>query len=70
MSVPFSAGSIYSTVEDLYVYDQALYTQQAFIRKIYEGDLYILYIKPGFADGYGYGWELSKKHFDNIKDSL
>src|SRR5437762_9724935 len=28
MSVPFSAGGIYSTVEDLYLWDQALYTEK------------------------------------------
>ncbi|MGA9291696.1 MAG: serine hydrolase [Ignavibacteriaceae bacterium] len=69
MSVPFSAGSIYSTVEDLYLWDQALYTSKLLSEK-YMKEIFTSYIKPGFADGYGYGWELSKKHFDNIKDSL
>ena len=26
MSIPYAAGSMYSTVEDLYLWDQALYT--------------------------------------------
>ena len=69
MSVPFSAGALYSTVEDLYIWDQALYTQKLLSKK-YMYKIFTPYSKPPFADGYGYGWGISKKHFDNIKDSL
>ncbi len=69
MSVPFSAGSIYSTTEDLYLWDQALYTDKL-LSKEYMKKIFTPYIKPPFADGYGYGWGLSKKYFDNLKDTL
>jgi len=69
MSVPYSAGSLYSTVEDLYLWDQALYTDKLLSKK-YMDKIFTPYSKPPFADGYGYGWGLSKKHFDNVEDSL
>ena len=69
MSVPYSAGSIYSTVEDLYLWDQALYTEKL-LSKEYLDKMFTPYAKPSFADGYGYGWTLDKKHFDNVDDSL
>jgi len=69
MSVPYSAGSIYSTVEDLYLWDQALYTEKL-LSKNYLDKMFIPYAKPPFAEGYGYGWALDKKHIDNIDDSL
>ena len=33
MSIPYAAGSLYSTVEDLYLWDQALYTEQLLPKK-------------------------------------
>ena len=69
MSVPYSAGSIYSTVEDLYLWDQALYTSKLLSKK-YMDKIFTPYSKPPFADGYGYGWGLSKKYFDGLKDTL
>lgn len=69
MSVPYSAGAIYSTVEDLYLWDQALYTEKL-LTKNYLDKMFIPYAKPPFAEGYGYGWALDKKHIDNIDDSL
>ncbi|WP_278020323.1 tetratricopeptide repeat protein [Flavobacterium ginsengisoli] len=54
MSIPYAAGSLYSTVEDLYLWDQALYTNKLLSAKSMEL-LYKPYIKAwnGF---YGYGW--------------
>ncbi len=69
MSIPYAAGSLYSTVEDLYLWDQALYTNKLLSKKYME-KIFTPYSKPSFADGYGYGWGLSKKHFDNVEDSL
>lgn len=52
MSIPFSAGSMYSTVEDLYKWDRALYTDKlvsaASKEKIY----------TPFLNNYGYGWNI------------
>ncbi|HVF56262.1 MAG TPA: serine hydrolase [Pyrinomonadaceae bacterium] len=50
MSVPFSAGGLYSTVEDLYLWDQALYTTKL----ISEKSLKLMFTP--FKEGYAYGW--------------
>lgn len=49
-STLFGAGDLYSTVEDLYRWDQALYTEQLLPAKWRD-----LMFTPGFQD-YGYGW--------------
>ena len=54
MSLPYAAGSLYSTVEDLYLWDQALYTNKLLNEKSMES-LYKPYISAGKAS-YGYGW--------------
>ncbi len=50
MSIPYSAGALYSTVEDLYLWDQALYTE-----KVLSGKSRDLMFKPNLSD-YAYGW--------------
>ena len=54
MSLPYAAGSLYSTVEDLYLWDQALYTD-----KLISPQLKELMFKPGL-DNYAYGWGVTK----------
>ena len=54
MSIPYAAGSLYSTVEDLYLWDQALYTNKLLSSKSMES-LFNSYIKAG-KGSYGYGW--------------
>ncbi|HLL70405.1 MAG TPA: serine hydrolase [Pyrinomonadaceae bacterium] len=54
MSIPYAAGSLYSTVEDLYLWDQALYTDKLIPAKSKE-----LMFKP-FLDNYAYGWTITK----------
>ncbi len=49
MSLPYAAGSLYSTVEDLYLWDQALYGDKLLTAKSKE-----LMFKPGL-EKYGYG---------------
>ncbi len=49
MSIPYAAGALYSTVEDLYLWDQALYTDKVLSEKSKE-----LMFKPGLSN-YGYG---------------
>ena len=51
MSLPYAAGSLYSTVEDMYLWDQALYGDKIISAKSKE-----LMFKPGLED-YGYGIE-------------
>jgi CubicO group peptidase (beta-lactamase class C family) len=50
MSIPFSAGGLYSTVGDLFMWDQALYTERLLPAKLRD-----LMFKPNLED-YGYGW--------------
>jgi len=58
MSVPFSAGALYSTVEDLYLWDQALYTEKLLTKK----NMDLLFEKhiPAFRNYYGYGWQIGE----------
>jgi tetratricopeptide (TPR) repeat protein len=56
MSVPFAAGALYSTVEDLYLWDQALYTEKLLPKK-YMDMLFARHI-PAFDEHYGYGWQM------------
>jgi CubicO group peptidase (beta-lactamase class C family) len=52
MSLPYAAGSLYSTVEDLYKWDQALYND-----KLLPAALKEKLFTPGL-DHYGYGWDI------------
>ena len=54
MSLPYAAGSLYSTVEDLYLWDQALYTDKLLSPQLKE----VMY-KPGL-NNYAYGWVVRK----------
>ena len=54
MSIPYAAGSLYSTVEDLYLWDQALYGDKILTAKSKE-----LMFKPNL-DNYGYGFVMRK----------
>ncbi len=54
MSIPYSAGSIYSTVEDLFIWDQSLYTD-ILLPKKFRDLLFGKYI-PAPRRHYGYGW--------------
>jgi CubicO group peptidase (beta-lactamase class C family) len=55
MSLPYAAGSLYSTVEDLYVWDQALYTERVLPAKTLER-----MFTPALEQ-YGYGWTIRKE---------
>ena len=57
MSIPYAAGSMYSTVEDLYLWDQALYTD-----KLLSAQSKALMYKP-FLDNYAYGWVVTNASF-------
>ncbi len=64
MSIPYAAGSLYSTVEDLYLWDQALYTD-----KLISASSKVLLFTP-FLSGYAYGWGVDKMKIGELKDSL
>lgn len=57
MSIPYAAGGLYSTVEDLYRWDQALYSGQ-----LLPSELLNLIFEPhsptDIDTSYGYGWEI------------
>jgi len=57
MSIPYAAGSLYSTVEDLYLWDQALYTDKLISAKSKE-----LMYTP-FLEKYAYGWGVADASF-------
>jgi len=54
MSQPYAAGSLYSTVEDLYKWDQALYGDKILTAASKEK-----MFTPGLSN-YGYAWEIRK----------
>jgi CubicO group peptidase (beta-lactamase class C family) len=54
MQQPFSAGSVYSTVEDLLAWDQALYTE-----KLIPNAAKQIMWTP-FKSGYAYGWSIAE----------
>lgn len=64
MTIPYAAGSMYSTVEDLYRWDQALYTD-----KLLSASAKATMYTP-FLDYYAYGWGVNKAKIGELKDSL
>ena len=69
MTIPYAAGSMYSTVEDLYKWDQALYTT-----KILPEEYMSMYFKPqisAWGDAhYAYGWGVGYTTIGSSKDSI
>ncbi|MDG1871458.1 MAG: serine hydrolase, partial [Flavobacterium sp.] len=64
MSVPFSAGGMYTTVEDLQLWDQALYTDKLLPKK-FKDSLFNTYAT--FRNiKYGYGWFI--REIPNLKE--
>jgi CubicO group peptidase (beta-lactamase class C family) len=55
MTIPHAAGGLYSTVEDLYRWDQALYTDKLVSKKSLER------IFSPFKSDYAYGWIVTKR---------
>jgi CubicO group peptidase (beta-lactamase class C family) len=55
MTIPHAAGALYSTVEDLYLWDQALYTEKLVKRTTLDA-----MFKP-FKNNYGYGFSIEKR---------
>jgi len=64
MSLPYAAGSLYSTVEDLYKWDQALYTEKLITNKSKK-----MMFTP-FLNGYAYGWAIQKQKISDSMDSI
>lgn len=62
MSIPFAAGGLYSTVEDLYRWDQALYTEKLLPRTLLDL-LFTPFAEIPDSGGlhYGYGWIIGQQ---------
>jgi CubicO group peptidase (beta-lactamase class C family) len=54
MSIPFAAGGLYSTVGDLYLWDQALYGEKLLKKSSLDA------MFTAVRDGYGYGYRVNK----------
>jgi len=59
MTIPFAAGALYSTVEDLYKWDRALYTD-----KLLPPELKKAVFTPNLKD-YAFGWAVHKAKLDD-----
>lgn len=64
MSIPYAAGSLYSTVEDLFLWDRALYSDKLLLAKSKE-----LMFKPGL-DNYGYGFGITNETLAGSKQTV
>ena len=64
MSIPYAAGSLYSTVEDLALWDQALYSD-----KLLSASSKAIMFTP-YKSGYAYGWGVYKTQIGQLKDSV
>ncbi|HSI70329.1 MAG TPA: serine hydrolase [Gillisia sp.] len=68
MSLPYAAGSLYSTVEDMYKWDRSLNTNQ-----ILKEESRDLMFRPHIAAGdshYSYGWMIDKIPVGKTRDSV
>jgi CubicO group peptidase (beta-lactamase class C family) len=68
MSIPFSAGSLYSTVEDLYIWDQALYSEKLLSQK-YKDIMFKPYVNAS-GGNYAYGWVIIEQSIGDIKKKI
>lgn len=59
MSLPTGGGSLYSTVEDLSLWDQSLYSERL-LKKSSLDAIFTSYAKADWGDGVGYGWFIGK----------
>jgi tetratricopeptide (TPR) repeat protein len=68
MSLPYAAGSLYSSVEDLYKWDRALKANKLLPEK-YARIMFSPHEK-GFGAHYAYGWIVGKRIFKGSPDSM
>ncbi len=68
MSVPHAAGALYSTVEDLYLWDEALYGNQLLRKE----NMVLLFTKhiPSGGGHYGYGWSIGEMPLGNTAERI
>jgi CubicO group peptidase (beta-lactamase class C family) len=59
-SIPYSAGAIFSTVEDLWKWNQAVFSNKLVKKESLEKSFSPTTLNDGSLIGYGYGWSLAK----------
>lgn len=64
MFITHAAGAMYSTIEDLYKWDRALYTEELLSEDAKEE-----YFTP-VKNNYAYGWMIMPVKFDSMEDSI
>lgn len=64
MTIPFAAGAMYSTVEDLYKWDRTLYTD-----KLISNELKEKMFTP-FLKNYAYGWGIAKANANGVEKTI
>ena len=70
MSAIMGVGNIYSTVEDMFLLDQALYTEKILLKK-YVDLMFEKHISdPAYGGFYGYGWEMKEKPIGNNSETV
>ncbi|MEM6724617.1 MAG: serine hydrolase domain-containing protein, partial [Bacteroidota bacterium] len=69
MSLPYAAGSMYSTAEDLFIWDQVLYTNELLSKESMER-----YYEPAISAwgpmSYAYGWAVGYEPIGNTSDTI
>lgn len=60
MTQPYAAGALASTVDDLVLWDSALYTEQLLKHETIEQAQIAHTLADGSSTAYGYGWEISE----------
>lgn len=55
---PYGSGNIYSTAEDLYIFEQALYTDQLLSHTVLNESFNFTKLKDGTISNYGFAWRL------------
>ncbi|TYB76412.1 serine hydrolase [Bizionia myxarmorum] len=68
MSVPYAAGSLYSTVEDLHLWDQALYTNKLITKE--SMDLFFGEHISARGAHYGYGWSIGNEGIGSTDETI
>lgn len=68
-SSAYAAGAIYSTVEDLFLFNQALYNE-SLLPKEYVDLAKTEHFPASFGGSYGYGWELAEKAIGNTSSTI
>jgi CubicO group peptidase (beta-lactamase class C family) len=65
-----AVGNIYSTVEDMFLWDQALYSEKLLPRE-YMNLLFTKHVEDvGYGGYHGYGWELKPKPVGNTSEMI